>query len=87
MKGTNPEALRISSKLPRRLGVQELSSQLGKVPPQAVEVEEAVLGALMLERDALSTMIDILKAESFYKESHQKIYEAIDSTIQQQRTC
>ena len=77
MEGTNPEALRISSKLSRRIGVQELSSQLGKIPPQAVEVEEAVLGALMLERDALSTVIDILKAESFYKESHQKIYESI----------
>ena len=38
MEGTNPEALRVSSKLPRRLGVQELSSQLGKLPPQAVEV-------------------------------------------------
>jgi replicative DNA helicase len=34
---------------------------LGKLPPQAVDLEEAVLGALMLEKDALSSVIDILK--------------------------
>jgi len=50
---------------------------LGKVPPQAVDLEEAVLGALMLEKDALSNVIEILKPESFYKESHKLIYEAI----------
>lgn len=49
----------------------------GKLPPQAVELEEAVLGALMLEKDALSEVIDILKPEAFYKESHKKIFEAI----------
>lgn len=77
MEGSKPEALRVSSKSSRRIGVSELSSQLGKLPPQATDIEEAVLGALMLERDALSTVIDILKAESFYREAHQKIYEAI----------
>jgi replicative DNA helicase len=50
---------------------------LGKLPPQALELEEAVLGALMLERDALTTVIEILKPESFYKESHQKIFKAV----------
>lgn len=50
---------------------------LGKVPPQAVELEEAVLGALMLEKDALTNVIDILKVESFYKESHKVIFQAI----------
>ncbi|MFK7954285.1 MAG: replicative DNA helicase [Ekhidna sp.] len=61
----------------RRLGVSQLTEGLGKLPPQAVEVEEAVLGALMLERDALSTVIDILHPESFYKDAHQDIYQAI----------
>lgn len=61
----------------KKIGVQELSVQLGKVPPQAVDLEEIVLGALMLEKDALTAVIDILKPESFYKESHAKIYEAI----------
>jgi replicative DNA helicase len=50
---------------------------MGKVPPQALELEEAVLGALMLEKDALSSVIDILKPESFYKNAHSQIYEAI----------
>jgi replicative DNA helicase len=50
---------------------------LGKVPPQAVELEEAVLGALMLEKDALTSVIDILKVESFYKEAHKVIFQAI----------
>jgi replicative DNA helicase len=49
----------------------------GKIPPQAVELEEAVLGALMLEKDALSAVIDILASEVFYKEQHQKIFNAI----------
>lgn len=49
----------------------------GKLPPQAVELEIAVLGALMLEKGPVNDVIDILTAESFYKESHQKIYAAI----------
>lgn len=54
-----------------------LDTGLGKIPPQATDLEEAVLGALMLERDALTDVIDILKVESFYKEAHQRIYGAI----------
>lgn len=50
---------------------------MGKLPPQALELEEAVLGALMIEKDALNSVIDILKPDSFYKEAHQKIYNAI----------
>ncbi|MBN1597997.1 MAG: replicative DNA helicase [Bacteroidales bacterium] len=48
----------------------------GKLPPQALELEEAVLGAVMLEKDAIIEVIDILKPESFYREEHQKIYQA-----------
>lgn len=51
--------------------------KLAKLPPQALDIEESVLGALMLEKDALTTVIDILKPESFYKEAHQEIYRAI----------
>ncbi len=39
----------------------------GKLPPQAIELEEAVLGALMLEKNALNAVIDILKPESHKK--------------------
>ncbi len=49
----------------------------GKVQPQAVPLEEAVLGALMLDRDALPMVMDILRPDSFYLESHQLIYRAI----------
>lgn len=76
MEGSKSEALRLNTKT-RRISTTELATQLGKLPPQAVDIEEAVLGALMLERDALSTVIDILKAESFYRDAHRLIYEAI----------
>ncbi len=48
-----------------------------KLPPQAIDLEEAVLGALMIEKDALTAVADILRPESFYKESHKRIYKAI----------
>ena len=56
---------------------EELGQQLGKVPPKAVEIEEVVLGALMLEKDALTTVIDILTPQSFYDDRHKAIYESI----------
>ena len=49
----------------------------GKLPPQAIELEEAVLGALMLDNEALSDTIDILRPEYFYKLEHKKIFDAI----------
>jgi replicative DNA helicase len=53
------------------------NSELGKVPPQALDLEEAVLGAMLIEKDAVVGVMDLLKPESFYKEAHQKIFEAI----------
>jgi replicative DNA helicase len=55
----------------------DLPAGMGKIPPQAVDLEEAVLGALMIEKDALTNVIDILKPESFYKEAHQVIFKAV----------
>ncbi len=52
-------------------------SELGKLQPQDTEIEEAVLGALMLEKDAYSVVCDILKPDSFYNPTNQQIYEAI----------
>lgn len=60
-----------------RKTINQITNEFGKLPPQALDLEEAVLGALMLERDAIITVGDILKPESFYKEVHQKIYTAI----------
>ena len=47
----------------------------GKLQPQAVELEQAVLGALMIDNESLSDTIDSLQAEYFYKTEHQKIFE------------
>jgi replicative DNA helicase len=56
----------------------DLSSYVfGKVQPQALPLEEAVLGALMLDKDALTVVIDLLRPASFYLESHQIIFKCI----------
>ncbi len=57
--------------------LKELLLQHGRVPPQAVELEEVVLGAMMLEKDAVNAIIDILNPEVFYQDAHQKIFKAI----------
>lgn len=49
----------------------------GKVPPQANDMEEAVLGAIMIDSESIHIIVDLLKPESFYRESHQKIFNAI----------
>ena len=49
----------------------------GKVQPQAPELEKAVLGALMLDKDAITTVLDILKTDSFYLDAHQLVYSAM----------
>ncbi len=54
-----------------------LGNELGRIPPQAVDIEKAVLGALMLEKNAVNDTIDILKEESFYDPKHQYIFGAI----------
>ena len=54
----------------------------GSVPPQAVELEEAVLGALMLENDLITTVQEYLTRDSFYTEEHRLIYQAIDELSQ-----
>jgi replicative DNA helicase len=64
----------------RRKTQLDLSTMVyGKVPPQAKDLEEAVLGAVMLEKTAFDTVIEILKPECFYVEAHQRIYKAMQS--------
>ncbi|MBR1770060.1 MAG: replicative DNA helicase, partial [Bacteroidales bacterium] len=53
------------------------------IPPQAEEVEESVLGALLLDQDALTNTIDRLKPEYFHKREHQEIYSAILTLFQE----
>ncbi len=51
--------------------------EIGKIQPQAVDLEEAVLGAMLLEKDALSTVIDLLSDKAFYKEQNGKVFAAM----------
>src|SRR6478736_613643 len=64
----------------RRKPSIDLSTMVyGKVPPQAKDLEEAVLGAIMLEKGAFDAVIEILKPECFYVDAHQRIYKAMQS--------
>ena len=51
----------------------------GKEPPQAKDLEEAVLGAIMLEKNAFDTVVEILKPECFYVDAHQRIFSAMQN--------
>jgi replicative DNA helicase len=57
--------------------VNPLTQEIGRIPPQAVELEQLVLGAMMLEKTAVNDTIDILNENSFYDPKHQYIYKAI----------
>lgn len=54
-----------------------IQMEKAKLPPQAVELEEAVLGAMMIDKKGVNDVIDILTPDAFYKEAHKYIYEAI----------
>jgi len=60
-----------------KLLVRDISESLGKLPPQAIDLEEAVLGAIMLERDAINPVVEFLKPDHFYTEQHKEIYTAV----------
>ena len=66
-----------------RGGLAIPEESLGKIQPQALELEEAVLGAMMMESSAVNAVIDVLRPESFYREQHQRIYEAIVELFQE----
>lgn len=54
-----------------------ISLEKGKIPPQATDLEEVVIGAMMIDKKGVDEVIDILSSEAFYKEAHQHIFEAI----------
>ena len=54
-----------------------INLERGKIPPQAIDLEEVVLGAMMIDKKGVDEVIDILHPEVFYKEAHKYIYEAI----------
>jgi replicative DNA helicase len=62
------------SKTEKEVGLS--SYVFGQLPPQALELEEAVLGAILLDKNAMVEILDILTAESFYSEKHSTIFRA-----------
>src|SRR3981081_4606973 len=80
MDFTNLNKDRVKS---RRKSSIDLSTMVyGKVPPQAKDLEEAVLGAIMLEKGAFDSVVEILKPECFYVEAHQRIFKCMQSLAQ-----
>ena len=61
----------------RRKATQPLDPTLGHLQPQALEIEKAVLGALMIDKDAYAIVCEILRPESFYEPRNQMVYTAI----------
>ena len=54
----------------------------GKLPPQALDLEEAVLGAMLIDKKGVDEVIDLLQPEAFYKTAHQYIFESIFNLFQ-----
>jgi len=70
-------------KTSRRKSAPDLSTMVyGKLPPQAKDLEEAVLGAIMLEKGAFDTTVEILKPECFYVDAHQRIFKSMQGLAQ-----
>lgn len=59
-----------------------INLQKGKIPPQAVDIEEVVLGAMMIDKKGIDEAIDILSPDAFYKDAHKNIFEAIHFLFQ-----
>ncbi|MBO5816990.1 MAG: replicative DNA helicase [Paludibacteraceae bacterium] len=66
-----------SKKKPTPTIVKVGANEIGKLPPQALDLEESVLGALMIEKEAYGQIADLLHPESFYSDKHRYIFEAV----------
>lgn len=66
----------------RKSSIDMGTMMYGKVPPQSKELEEAVLGAIMLEKSAFDTVTEIIKPECFYVEANQHIFKAMQGLQQ-----
>ena len=56
-----------------------------RIPPQSIDAEKSVLGAMLLDKDAIIKIIDILNAEDFYEERHGLIYDAMLNLFEKRR--
>jgi replicative DNA helicase len=66
----------------KRAQAEAIHQKSGRVPPQATDVEMSVLGAMLIEREAIPKAIEILPPEAFYSNKHQNIYTAILSLFE-----
>jgi len=57
--------------------MKKTNISLDKLPPQNIEAEQSILGAVMIENDALPKIIEVISREDFYKETHRKIFDAM----------
>lgn len=57
--------------------VQIDTQMMGRIPPHSIEAEQSVLGAMILDREAINIAVEMIKPEDFYKEAHREIFEAI----------
>jgi hypothetical protein len=70
-------AEKIKSKDEKSKNTAVIKLSEGRVPPQAVDMEEAVIGALLIDSNAINEVIEILEPQAFYKDSHAEIFDAI----------
>jgi replicative DNA helicase len=75
--GSYPLQTMTGARRARPANVVPFHEQAGRMPPQAVDVEQSVLGALLIEREAIPKAIEILPADAFYDGRHQRIYAAV----------
>jgi len=71
---------RTDKRTPQRVNLDAIAEDFGgRKPPQAIDIEEAVLGALLLEPEVVPDVLDQIQADCFYKDIHRKIFEAIST--------
>lgn len=71
--------------MPERRNTRPIDNSYGHLQPQATDMEHAVLGALMIDKDAFSIVSEILRPETFYEPRNQKIYQAIQTLNMSER--
>lgn len=62
-----------AARIPAVDPAQEVERSLRKLPPQNIEAEESVLGAVLLENEAIDAALELITADDFYREAHRKI--------------
>ena len=80
--GVGPSLEKMTGGKRRPLNVLPMREQAGRVPPQAVDVEQSVLGAMLIEREAIPKVIEILPPDAFYDPKHSRIYEAVEALFE-----